>query len=95
MTVTAHPRVTDCTALSCAYNDHRGRHAVGITIDNADNCATFFPVDIDGGLPSVIATVGACQRTDCVHNEHAACTASEEHIGTGTASAHCLTYEPA
>jgi hypothetical protein len=94
MTVTAQPRVTECSALSCAYNDHQGCHAVGITIDEADNCVTFFPTGVDGGLPSVIATVGACQRTDCVHNEHAVCTASEVRIGTGTDPAHCLTYQP-
>ncbi len=92
MTITDMPHVTECTATSCAYN-HDGCHAVAVNIDSDNgDCSTFFPTGIDGGLPTVMATVGACQRTDCVYNEHAVCGASEVHIGSGTNPAHCLTY---
>ncbi len=93
MSVMDMPRVADCTASSCAYN-HDGCHAGAVTIASGDgDCATFFSTGISGGLPTVMATVGACQRTACVFNEQAACTASEVHIGSGTDTAHCLTFQ--
>ncbi len=92
MSVTDMPRVSDCTASSCAYN-HDGCHAGAVTIGSHNSdCATFFPTGSDGGLPTVLASVGACQRTSCAHNDHATCTTSEVHIGAGTDSAQCLTY---
>lgn len=91
MSVMDLPRVADCTASSCAHN-HGGCHAGAVTISHDDgDCATF-PTGTTGGLPTVMATVGACQRTECAFNEQAACTASEVHIGSGTDTAQCLTY---
>ena len=48
-----------------------------------------------GGLPKVLASVGACQRGECVHNDHLMCTASEVHVGPGADNADCLTYKHA
>lgn len=93
--VTDMPQVSECTVARCAYN-HDGCHAVAVTIGSHDSdCSTFFPTGTDGGLPMVIATVGACQRVDCRHNEHAVCTASSVRVGAGLGTANCLTYEPA
>jgi len=88
----ATPDIAECTATECAYN-HDGCHAHGITIDEQDKCATFFPTNADAGLPTVLATVGACQRTDCVNNENAMCTADHIRVGSGTDLANCLTFE--
>lgn len=89
------PAVQACTATSCTYN-HDGCHAGAITISSTDaDCATFLPLGTDGGLPKVIASVGACQRTDCEHNESAVCTASSVRIEGGAGAAHCQTYHAA
>ena len=45
-----------------------------------------------GGLPKVLADVGACQRSECVHNDHLMCRAPEVHVGPGADNADCLTY---
>ena len=45
-----------------------------------------------GGLPKVLAQVGACQRAECVHNDHLMCKAAEVHVGPGRDNADCLTY---
>lgn len=92
MTISELPAVVACTAETCAYN-HDGCHAPAITVGgDGAGCATFLPLDIDGGLPRVLSHVGACGRTDCVHNSSALCMASEVRI-SGTGTAHCETYE--
>lgn len=93
MTMTDLPAVA-CTVAGCSYN-HEGCHAPAINVDENDACSTFLPLGVDGGLPKVIAHVGACQRTDCVHNEHAVCGAAAVRISGGDGPAHCETYQPA
>lgn len=88
--------VIDCTVANCSFNDHTHCNAAGITIGgNADHaqCATFIDTGSMGGLPKVLASVGACQRGECSHNENLMCTATEVHVGPGTDNADCLTYE--
>lgn len=89
------PTVAACTATGCGYN-HDGCHAAAITIsgDGAD-CATFLPLSIDGGLPKVVAAVGACQRTNCAFNTAAVCTAPTVRIDGGHGPAHCQTFTAA
>ena len=94
MTVTAN--VTDCTVNNCSFNDHSHCGAAGITIGGGEDhasCATFIDTGIHGGLPKVLATVGACQRSECVHNNQLMCGAPEVHVGPGADNADCLTYE--
>ena len=92
------PPVSECTIAGCSYN-HDGCHAGAITIaGNAGDasCATFIPLDVKGGLSRVVATVGACQRAECSHNDHLECNAESVRIGAGgTHHADCLTYSPA
>lgn len=57
-------------------------------------CATFIPLDMKGGLSSVLAHVGACQRIDCTHYSALECTAEAVHIGTLGDPADCLTFLP-
>lgn len=89
------PTVSGCTATECGYN-HDGCHAGAITISsNGADCATFLPLGIDGGLPKVIAAVGACQRTECAFNSAAVCTAASVRIEGGHGPAHCQTFQAA
>jgi hypothetical protein len=73
--------VADCSVTRCSFNDHEG--------------CTFIDTGIHGGLPKVLADVGACQRSECVHNDHLMCNAREVHVGPGADNADCLTYSHA
>ncbi|RZQ65951.1 DUF1540 domain-containing protein [Amycolatopsis suaedae] len=93
----AVPAVHECTVSGCSYN-HDGCHAFAITVrgDNgAADCGTFVPLNTKGGLEKVVAKVGACSRTDCVHNASLECTAQGVRIGPGSGdhAANCLTYQ--
>ena len=49
-----------------------------------------------GGLVGqAVGVVGACQRSECVHNSSLECTAASVRVGPGAYDADCLTYEPA
>ncbi len=90
--MTELPTVSSCSATGCGYN-HDGCHAPAITVGTSGTgCSTFLPLSIDGGLPKVISHVGACQRTECGHNDHAVCVADTVRIGSGGGTAHCETY---
>jgi hypothetical protein len=98
MTTTEMPAVSECTVSACSYNDHQGCHAYAITVggnNGAADCATFVPLTAKGGLPRVVPQVGACSRTDCVHNKDLECAASEIKVGSGGGdhAANCLTYQ--
>ena len=62
----------------------------------AADCGTLIPLSTTGGLVTVVAQVGACSRTDCVHNSSLECTAQSVRVGPGEGSHHanCLTYQP-
>jgi hypothetical protein len=94
MTVTSH--VHDCTITNCSFNDHTECHAGAITVAGGEDhaaCATFIDTGISGGLPKVVASIGACQRAECVHNDHLMCQAPQIRVGPGADNADCLTYE--
>ena len=87
--------VADCSVTNCSFNDHTHCNAEAITVGGTTDhasCATFIDTGIHGGLPKVLANVGACQRSECVHNDHLMCNASEVHVGPGPDNADCLTY---
>lgn len=94
--MTATVPVTECAVEHCSFNDHTHCSAAGITIAGASDhaqCATFIDIGAHGGLPKVLASVGACQRTECLHNDHLMCGADSVKVGPGADSADCLTYE--
>lgn len=96
MTLDDLPRVSECNALGCSYNDHSHCHAAAVTIGGAPGdaeCATFIPLGTKGGLDKVVSHVGACQRSECVFNSSLECTASTVRVGPGAESADCLTYQ--
>ncbi|MDR0483177.1 MAG: DUF1540 domain-containing protein [Cellulomonadaceae bacterium] len=88
-----------CSVEGCAYHHEDTCHAASVTIGGVPgdaNCVTFIPLDERGGLDNVIATVGACQRADCTHNDALVCGAAAVAVGAGqdnSAHADCLTYE--
>lgn len=89
------PQVSECTVAGCSYNDHSTCHAGAVTIGGNGTdaqCATFIPLNVKGGLDRVLASVGACQRAECVHNENLECSAPSVRIGSGSDTADCLTY---
>jgi len=88
------PTVSDCTVAGCSYN-HDGCHAYAITVGGTHasaECGTFIGLSAKGGLDTVHAQVGACQRVDCVHNTDLACSAPAIRVGAGADLADCLTY---
>ncbi|KQM84465.1 DUF1540 domain-containing protein [Agromyces sp. Leaf222] len=99
MTLDELPAVAECSVSGCSYNDHSHCHAAAVTIGGAvgdAECATFIPLGVRGGLDKVVTHVGACQRSECVHNSSLECTAPSVRIGAGSVDdADCLTYEVA
>lgn len=93
------PEVAECSAVGCGYNHDHGCHAGAVTIaahGSEAECATFIPLTAKGGLEKVVAHVGACQRGECVHNDHLECGAAAIRVGAGpqdAGHADCLTYE--
>lgn len=89
------PKVLNCTVGGCSYNHDDACAAAAVTIGTKDkaSCVTFIPLGIKGGLDRVTSFVGACQKADCVHNDHLECGAASVRVGAD--SAQCLTYEHA
>ncbi|MCZ2817182.1 MULTISPECIES: DUF1540 domain-containing protein [unclassified Modestobacter] len=86
------PQVQDCSVDSCSYNADHACHAGAITVggDHA-HCGTFVEISFRAGLERT-GVVGACHRSDCVHNEALECRASAVQVGSGADAADCLTY---
>ena len=88
--------VQDCTVSSCDFN-HEGCTAYAITVGGSRehaSCSTFIDTSTSGGLPKVLAQVGACQRNECRFNNHLMCDAHDVRVGPGAELADCLTYQP-
>ena len=55
------------------------------------HCGTFVEISFRAGLDRV-GVVGACHRSECVHNEALECTAAAVQVGSAADAADCLTY---
>ncbi len=85
--------ITECLMDECAYNNKHDCHAYAITVHSGDSaCSTFLPLASDGGLGMFVAKVGACQRSECMHNADLVCSADGVRIGAGSGTARCLTF---
>ncbi|BDZ42468.1 hypothetical protein GCM10025865_17670 [Paraoerskovia sediminicola] len=99
--LTELPQVAECSIDGCGYNHEHGCHAGAVTIAGTSGdaaCATFIPLSEKGGLDKVVAHVGACQRGECIHNDHLECAAPSIRVGAGASSddhADCLTFATA
>jgi hypothetical protein len=88
----AMPRVQECSVSGCGYN-HDGCTAFAITVGSmASSCDTFIDTGVTGGMGQLTAQVGACKRSDCVHNTDLECHAPAISVGVGTDLADCLTF---
>ncbi|MDN4612663.1 DUF1540 domain-containing protein [Arthrobacter burdickii] len=86
--------VSECSVHNCSFN-HEGCTAVAITVSGSEehaSCATFIDTSISGGLPKMLAHVGACQRSECSYNHDLLCGAPAVKVGPGADAADCLTY---
>lgn len=87
------PRVSECTVTGCGYNQG-GCTAFAITIGQlSSECDTFVDSELKGGIGTATAQVGACKRTECVHNANLECKAPAIVVGVGQDMADCLTFE--
>ncbi|MBG6184591.1 hypothetical protein IWX65_002569 [Arthrobacter sp. CAN_A214] len=92
--MTVITNVSECSVGNCSFN-HDGCTAIAITVSGSTDhasCATFIDTSISGGLPKMLAQVGACQRAECNYNHDLMCTASAVKVGPGAEDADCLTY---
>jgi hypothetical protein len=88
------PRVQACTVTGCGYN-HDGCTAFAITIGRASSaCDTYIETADKGGIGQATAQVGACKRSECVHNTELECHAPSIVVGAAQDRADCLTFEP-
>lgn len=86
--------VSECTVAGCSYN-HDGCTADAITIADRNSdaaCVTFISLDMIGGTKQPEAHVGACQRIECMFNDHLLCGADSVRVGN---DAECLTFATA
>lgn len=89
----AMPRVQNCSVSGCGYN-HDGCTAFAITIGSLNSaCDTFIDSGDKGGMGELSAQVGACKRSECVHNTELECHAPAISVGLSVDRADCLTYE--
>ena len=92
ITTQSMPQVQECSVTCCSYNADSSCRAGAITIagDHA-HCGTFVEISFRAGLDRT-GVVGACHRSDCVHNEALECTAAAVQVGSAADAADCLTY---
>ena len=88
------PRVQTCSVSECGYN-HDGCTAFAITIGSMNSeCDTYVDSIGKGGMGKALAQVGACKRSECMHNTDLECHAPAIVVGqSGDDKADCLTYE--
>jgi hypothetical protein len=95
MTTMSLPIVNMCSVEGCSYNHDHDCHAGAITVmEDSAACATYFSDGVKGGTTET-GHVGACHRTDCVHNSELECSAQSVEIGPAGDVADCLTFTPA
>lgn len=92
-TVIGLPIVSSCSVSSCGFNHDGCRaHAISVVSGGHAHCGTRVDTADKGGVADA-AAVGACTRTDCVHNEDMSCTAEAIQVGASADRADCLTFE--
>ena len=73
------PKVMECGAADCAYNSNHQCHALAINVSTGSHarCNTYLAVAEKGGDSQTMGKVGACQVSECIHNDRLECMASE------------------
>lgn len=91
MTTIPLPIVSTCSVEGCSYNHDHDCHAGAITVTGGTACGTYVSAGLEAGLETR-GQVGACHRSDCVHNANLECQAESITIGAGADLADCLTF---
>lgn len=88
------PKVIECDATECAYNQERKCHALAITVGDhgTPRCDTFWRAPNKGGDLNIIGGVGACRASQCRYNRSLECTASGIRVGRAGDEVDCLTF---
>jgi hypothetical protein len=94
MTTMQLPIISTCSVEGCSYNHDHDCHAAAITITGGTTCGTYVSTGSDAGVVDH-GQVGACHRSDCVHNDKLECQAESVSIGPGHDPADCLTFATA
>ena len=87
-------KVTECDATECSYNWDKMCHALAITIGDEAGpmCDTFCQSSQKGGGDGMMAGVGACKVSACMHNSHLECRCSEIQVGHQGSEVDCLSF---
>ena len=85
-------QVTQCDADECAYNWEGTCHALEITIGDETHpmCDTFCQSSQKGCGDEMMAGVGACKVSACMHNSRLECECSEIQVGHLGSEVDCL-----
>jgi hypothetical protein len=89
-------RVIKCDAIECDYNREKACHAIAITVGHGNahpRCDTMFESGTHGGVPKIIAGVGACKVAGCKFNQSLECTAKGITVGHHSDEVDCLTFQ--
>ena len=92
MTTMQLPIVSTCSVEGCSYNHDHDCHAGAITVTDGTSCGTYVTADTFAGVETR-GQVGACHRSDCVHNDKLECQAESIVVGHASDPADCLTFE--
>ena len=93
MTTISLPIISTCSASGCSYNHDHDCHAAAITVTGATSCGTYVEEAAKAGIDTT-GQVGACHRSECVHNSSLECSAESVEIGSSADVADCLTFSP-
>lgn len=89
------PKIFDCDAKECAYNNDMQCHAMAINVGGKEPiCDTFLKSSTKGGIKDIIGGVGACKVQSCTYNDNFECSAQGIHIKLQGGHADCSTYKP-
>ena len=90
------PKVQQCEASECAYNNQNACHALAITVGDGTHprCDTFCESSKHGGDDGSTGQVGACKVDICKFNQALECSAPsitvKHHDGN---CADCSTFQ--
>jgi len=95
MTTMQLPIVSTCSVEGCSYNHDHDCHAGAITVLDGTTCGTYVSTGSNTAGVESRGQVGACHRSDCIHNDKLECQATSVEIGAGNDPADCLTFATA
>lgn len=86
--------IIDCDARECLYNTNGQCSTFAITVGSTEPCCdTFMNAAGKGGIPGIVAGVGACHMSSCAYNNMFECTAEGIHVSVHDKHADCGTYQ--